>query len=345
MLKEATDADVAIVGGGPAGATLATLLAMRGVRVLVADADCRRGPPAEVLPPAAVPVLDSLGLLSELEGCPDLARSCLGVVKRWGAVQERHEYLTDAGGRGWVVDRGSFDEKLKQRARRAGAHWLALTRLQGVARRAPEWCLALNGPNGSHNARARFLVDASGRARAVTRRIGVTIERSSKLTASWPGPRPLMLEAGASWLHVSAADAGWSYTLTDPRNRACTVALSFGARAGARGAQHVSACSQLLSSCFGDGWAAVGDAAAAFDPITSQGLTNALASARALASAVEAALQTPRAAEASLRLYDDAMTRTFRHAEKGAREVYRTALRSFGGAFWEHLSASAPRCS
>lgn len=343
MREGDTRVDVAIVGGGPAGATLAAVLTARGLRVLVVDAGQRAGPPAEVLPPTAVPVLDALGLLGELEAGPDWACACFGVVKRWGSTEDRHEYLADRGGRGWIVERRGFDERLQQRARRAGAAWFERTRLEGLAQRGGAWRLALNGPRGWTSAGARFLVDASGRARAVVRRIGVVTERTSALVATWPAPNARALHGRANWLHVVAGSAGWSYSLVDARGETREVALSLGpARARGRDARHVSACSQLISSRVGDGWAAVGDAAVAFDPITSQGLCNALASALALSPAIEAALTSPRRAEESLREYGDAVARTFRHAEGGAREIYRAALHSFGGSFWERMSAATP---
>lgn len=342
MRDGGANVDVAIVGGGPAGATLAALLASRGVHVLVADADDRRGPALEVLPPTAIPILTALGLLAELEDASGVARRCLGVVRRWGTVHERHDYLVDAGGRGWVIDRAGFDEKLKLRAPRAGATWRGHTRLERVVRRDAVWKLTLRGPEGSTPISARFLVDASGRSRAVARRIGITTERTSALIATWPRANGAALEGNASWLHVSASHESWSYALPDLRGRPLEVALSIGAAPGyGRDVQHVSACTQRLVSCVGDGWAAVGDAAVAFDPITSQGLSNALASARALAPVIETALADPKAGEASLLRYRDAMNATFQYAEQGARQVYRTALRSLGGAFWQRMSTSA----
>lgn len=334
--------DVAIVGGGPAGATLAALLAARGVRVVVIDAGARRGPPFEVLPPTAVPVLEALGLVSELEASPCLASVCLGVVKSWGSVEERHEYLADVGGRGWVVDRRRFDEVLSCRAQRSGAQWLAQTRLKGIAREGAAWRLAVTGPGGSMILRARFLVDASGRGRAVTRRLGIAPERSSRLRATWSGAGEGLRWDGPCWLHVSTERDAWSYVLRDSQSQLCEVVLSTHAPPIAGGeTQHVAAGAQVLSQCVGDGWAAVGDAAAAFDPITSQGIANALASARALVPAVEAALVGSADAERLLCHYADAVQRTFRNAERGAREVYSTAFRNVGGTFWERMCGNA----
>jgi 2-polyprenyl-6-methoxyphenol hydroxylase-like FAD-dependent oxidoreductase len=54
-------ADVAIIGGGPAGAVAALTLARLGVTVALLDAGTRHSLVGETLPPAIRPVLDRLG--------------------------------------------------------------------------------------------------------------------------------------------------------------------------------------------------------------------------------------------------------------------------------------------
>lgn len=70
--------DVAIIGAGPAGSTLAALLASRGVRVALYDRDAfpRDKLCGEFLSYDALPILDALGLLAEIDraGAPQIAR-------------------------------------------------------------------------------------------------------------------------------------------------------------------------------------------------------------------------------------------------------------------------------
>ncbi|HYG83191.1 MAG TPA: FAD-dependent oxidoreductase, partial [Pyrinomonadaceae bacterium] len=76
--------DVAIVGGGPAGAAAALTLSRAGRRVLLVDAN---QPSAfkigEALPPAARPLLSDLGLWDGIAADGHLP--CYGNLSAWGA--------------------------------------------------------------------------------------------------------------------------------------------------------------------------------------------------------------------------------------------------------------------
>src|SRR5882757_1558851 len=69
---EVVEADVCVVGGGPAGLTLALLLARSGRRVVVAERmrSFDREYRGEILQPSALATLDRLGVLAEVEGYP-----------------------------------------------------------------------------------------------------------------------------------------------------------------------------------------------------------------------------------------------------------------------------------
>ncbi len=79
------------------------------------------------------------------------------------------------------------------------------------------------------------------------------------------------------------------------------------------------ASSALLSQAAGDGWIAIGDAAASFDPVTSQGLMNALSTALVAAGAI----LSPGGLDGAARsVYSNAVAATFRYSEAGRSRVY-----------------------
>src|SRR5207247_6904776 len=68
MTERAHDADVIIIGGGPAGSTLASLLAMAGHRALVLEKDIHpRDHVGESLVPSTNLVFDRIGFLEKMD--------------------------------------------------------------------------------------------------------------------------------------------------------------------------------------------------------------------------------------------------------------------------------------
>jgi flavin-dependent dehydrogenase len=109
--------DVAVVGAGPAGATLAALLAARGVRVSLHDRDRfpRDKVCGEFLSYDALPVLEPLGVVDALDraGAPRIGR-CRIVGSR-----RTYEFALPQAARG--ASRWFFDDLLVRTARAKGA--------------------------------------------------------------------------------------------------------------------------------------------------------------------------------------------------------------------------------
>jgi flavin-dependent dehydrogenase len=74
-----------------------------------------------------------------------------------------------------------------------------------------------------------------------------------------------------------------------------------------------------LSPAGGEGWIAVGDAVASFDPITSQGLFNALSTSLVAAGAI---LSSGESESEKFGTYSAAVASTFAYSEVGRKEVY-----------------------
>src|SRR5262245_2575075 len=136
------DADVLIVGGGPAGSSLAFALARAGIDVHVVDRARfpRPKPCAEYLSPEASRILDEMGALHRVEQSGAAALSGIRVRAPNGAVIAG-DFVAGHGFRGFrdrglSVRREVLDAILLDCARAAGARITEGTRITGLVQDA-----------------------------------------------------------------------------------------------------------------------------------------------------------------------------------------------------------------
>lgn len=303
--------EVAVVGGGPAGAVAALTLARAGRRVVIVDdrprADGRSSYRiGETLPPAARPLLRDLGLWSGFPAGAHLR--CTGTYAAWGTADlHDHSNLLDPHGHGWHLDRAAFDTWLLDTAVAAGARLLRGSAVRYLDDTAGRTLLVRTGGTVTHLG-CSGVVDASGRRAVIGRHLG-TRRRQDRLMAVsllFTDRRP-DADARDRELRtlVEAVPGGWWYTAKVPAGR--LVAHLTDADLAARELrtpegflEHVARTRHLaprlrgydldrlpaprwtpahgvrLTPATGPGWLAVGDAALAFDPLSSQGILTAL---------------------------------------------------------------------
>ena len=299
--------DVVVAGGGPAGIATALSLAGRGLAVAVVERTVYdRERLGETFPPAVRVSLARLGLGEELAATGALPSAALRTV--WGGPEVREQStLFDPHGCGWHVDRRAFDAGLARAARERGVTVVCGARIAAYERRGPSaWDLALETPAGRRGLQARFLVDATGRSAALVRRLRGTRVRCDALVG-WAGFLTGAGETGGAVggpALVEAVEEGWWYSAPLPGGR--RVAMFFtdadlaprGLPAGeawqralqsaihtrrslaglhlAGPPQRAAAHSSATFPAGGEGWLAVGDAAAAWDPLSGSGVPRAL---------------------------------------------------------------------
>jgi flavin-dependent dehydrogenase len=339
--------DAAVVGGGPAGATVALCLARRGWKVCLFETtayDTQRY--GETLPPEINPLLRELGVFDAFCALGPLESP--GIVSVWGRSPQEQDYLRNPHGPGWHVDRNRFDAMLCRQAVAAGAVAFERCRADVGQRDAGWWRVG--------EIRARVLVDAAGRNGL---RAGPDIERETEdrllaivLRLTHPHGAPPDLRT-----YIETTPAGWWYSAPLPRGE--TIAMFFTdcglyARQGIvleeqlrhaaltrirlHRAHAVCTCTvYAASSCrrkiAGEGWLAVGDSAASYDPLSGMGIFKALRQATNAAIAVDGYL---RGDSALLTRYAALIRADFDAYAHRRRAHYAAEQRWTGHEFWDN---------
>lgn len=321
--------DVAVLGGGPAGCATALALRARGVeRVLVAEAESSGGPQVgETVPPATRRLLARLGVWEEFAGQGH--ERCSGSCSAWGRDRLGYnDFLFDPLGHGWHLDRGRFDGLLARRAAaagatvRPGARFVSAEGGQGRSR----FLLRLRqkgsgtGDDETTVVGARFVVDATGPKACFARHRGARRRLLDRLVCAC-GFFASGSAAGFGALTVlEATEYGWWYAARLPEERLAVavatdpeilrrqglhresgwldrlagtrhLAPRMAAGAVLEGALVIRAAPTFrLDRPAGRRWLAVGDAAAAYDPLSSQGIHKALLDGLEAAEEIAAAL-------------------------------------------------------
>jgi flavin-dependent dehydrogenase len=360
MTGELADvADVAIIGGGPAGAITATLLARAGLEVaLLERSPAWRWRACGVFTsPAATAALRRVGL-----GESDLRRVLRPIPAMRVETRQGVSFRLTYGGTGSLddsavgIDRAALDELLLERARDAGVdvrlgrhvERVELGPVQGDPPELQQLVLA----GATEPVAARVVVGADGLRSVVGRAAGV--DRRSPLGhrvgLSFHLPDPVGDDAHDARMVI--IDDGYVGLAPVPGRRVnvgIVLGRSWaeflrihGASEVARGIVErlptdsgpslawqpldpiagVAPLGHRVTRRGGEGWVLVGDAAGFLDPFTGEGLHRAIVSAELASEAIESSLAAGDSR--ALFQYDRAMRARF-----GAKDVVSRVVQAF----------------
>jgi flavin-dependent dehydrogenase len=366
-------ADVAVIGGGPAGAAAARLLASWGQSVIVLARATRQPPLAESLPPSCVKLFDEIGVRAAVDRAGFIRAT--GNTVQW-ADRARRVEMFDRSALGYQVSRDKFDELLLAGAQVAGASVERDVSVREAEREGDVWRVQVDraGAAGADTIRARWLLDCSGRAGVIARRGWRRPDseaRTIALAGIWERGDAWPLEDATHTLVESYAN-GWAWSvpvsasrrfvtvMLDPRVTTvpgrseldaaydAELARTPALRSLVDGALMVGApwaCDATPYSAArvaGDGALLVGDAASFVDPLSSFGVKKALASAWLAAVVVHTALTDRSATDSAVELFTARELAMADHLRQGAAALARDAAGAHETPFWSARADAEP---
>ncbi len=263
-----------------------------------------------------------------------------------------------APNREFVIGRAAFDRMLRRDAAQAGVQVL-LGCVEAVERQGVRWRVRGRTREAvPFEWLARFVVDARGRAAPPTRchlrgPSSVALLRRFEAPDGVPaGTRVASWQAGWSWIAVPGDGGAIVQFLVDARRQKLPTRsalspyfeylirnvlvdcpwLSRAAPAGPVTARAATAVSRLPG--IADGRIRVGDAAMALDPLSGQGLYEALGAALAAAAVVNTMLSRPDDASDAQVFYQERLEELFLRRSRIGRDLHAAESRWPEHSFW-----------
>lgn len=328
MTSEIKQCDVLVIGGGPAGSTVSTLLAEKGWKVTLLEKDRHpRFHIGESLLPLTLPIFKRLGVEEKIRE--------IGIVKYGaeftssfhegksttfhfrGALDKSHPYA-------YQVRRSEFDHALLENSKSKGVDVHEGVRVKEMEKTEGGQSVLAEADNGeSRRWLARYVVDATGRDTFMAKKLGIKhpnrshncaavfshFENVSRLRGEDAGNISILwFDHGWFWLipfrdgTMSVGAVCWPDYLekrkTDlDRFLLDTIALCPGAAERCRDAKMVMPAvatgnfSYYADAMTGDGYILIGDAFAFVDPVFSSGVHLAMTGGVIAVEVVDAALR------------------------------------------------------
>lgn len=368
--------DAAVIGGGPAGSTVATALARLGRKVVLFERErFPRFHVGESLLPFNMPIFARLGLTSKIEAA--------GYQKKYGAFFWNEatggtrpvvfsEGIDDRHPVAYHVKRADFDQLLLNHAVESGAEVHEETSVvDSLVENGQVVGIVVRGREGEERpVRARMVVDASGQEALLSRRLGTRrFDRKLKRAGlfahyegvRWPeghqvGDILLPIDDGVWYWIIPFSDGSSSVgAVFDPalaKKEAWAVDLDSRLEnlvtrsnrmrellAGARRTSRAFGISDYSASSarlVGDGFLLVGDAATFLDPVFSTGVFLAMATGENAAETIHRALDRPGPVTAAR------LSRYERHANRLFRRFRRFVYAFYDPVFFEAFCSEAP---
>ncbi len=360
------DADVVVVGAGPAGCANAISLLLYGGKrvVLIERGDFNTIRVGEQVSPSFLKYLDYLKVNSADFGEKNY-KPCFHSVSFWGSHRpiERHSVFTTEHAN-YQIDRELFELSLIKKVSESGGIVLPRTTISALHKSSDGfWHIQASHAKKKRLAlKSKFLVDATGRNSGIARRLNLKAQHWDRLTGiGFFLKTDNDKDDGAQV--IESVKLGWWYSAPLPHNQRvicfftdadiastqklnktdkwlALLAESTFIKFRLTGTNRLSdkpwvkrAHSRLLSENLPAGYVPVGEASCSFDPISSMGIGFALASGSQAATAITASDHT--SGDMSIQSYSNDIKRIFSDYLKTRNKIYCQEQRWPNSAFWQ----------
>lgn len=342
---ESHTTDVVVVGGGPAGSTVSTLLAQQGVKVRLYEREkFPRFHIGESLIPETYWVFKRLGMLDKMKKSPFVKKFSVQFVNAAGKESAPfyfHDNKPHECSQTWQVIRSEFDTMMLNHAREHGVDVVQPGRVLEVLFEGDRAVgVRAQDENGKeHTVHAKVVVDASGQSTMLQNRFKLRlwdpVLNKGAIWTYWRGAyRDTGRDEGATLVIQTTNRQGWWWYIPQHDNTiSIGVVGPFDYLFKGRGTheqvyeQEVASCPALQKRLVGaeratgyfatkdysyrskqvagDGWVLVGDAFGFLDPLYSSGVLLALKSGELAADAIAEGLTRGDTSAAQLGRWGD----------------------------------------
>lgn len=313
------EADIIVLGAGPAGCAASIRARQAGLRVVMFDANVLpKASPGETLHPGVEPLLKQLGVLDQVLRAG--FRRHRGVWLERGGQRHFLPYGEDTEGSwlGFQADRRTLHRILQQAAVDAQATLIRNARPEAVL-------VEGNRVTGvvvrGKPFRAAWTVDATGRCAWLARKLELPVEARSPPLGVRFGWRDGELADLNGQPSFAFREDGWDWQAPLGGNRTAWVELRIGESGGCPPVG-VDLTWQLRPECAGPGFFLLGDAAATFDPSSSHGVLRALMTGILFGHLVEGWHRSGVAEAFIIEAYRAWLCAQFEHDERHLRQHY-----------------------
>lgn len=355
---------VAIIGAGPAGSSCAIQLARLGIKkvVLIEAGNLEKFRIGESIPPDSNRIFNQLGIYEDF--IAQKHDPCFGSCSYWGSDKRGYnDFMLNPNGNGWHLDRTRFNHFLAHKATELGATLLLNTSFVKAFEEKEAYSITIKKKQQKTSTiHANIIVDASGsRSIFATTQGAYKLESEPLICLTMEYQKTDAKQTLSKLTHIETAELGWWYAAQLPNDKLLVAfysnatvikSLQLNKTASWKAYLDKTICiknltkhltpidyrpkgfpapSFRLSKVSGHHWIAIGDAAAAYDPITSQGITksilNGLDAAQLIAKRFELGHQ-------DFQVFDQVVKKQFEQYQLMRQYFYQLEKRWEESPFW-----------